>query len=236
MILDKSAFNTDIKTITYKTQDGKEHRFNILINVSVAIYNKILCLIDNFENTEAETEKAYYIAEIVFLLLQPTNQDVTIQWVINNIPPDLQANLLTAVLEKINEYLTEECYQIPDLKIKTKPNKNNKDREETQKEINECLNILKNRKAITLMDEIALVMMKTNNSYSDVMKMPILIFKDMIRTIYVMELRKNDDYNLAYLQMECAKYKDELNSGKVTKKPALSKGADLKGLKALLSK
>ena len=67
------------------------------------------------------------------------------------------------------------------------------------------------------------------------MSMPILVFKDIVRTIIINENRTDDDYNLAYLENECRKYKIELNSEKADKKPAQNKGADLKKLKALLS-
>jgi len=76
-------------------------------------------------------------------------------------------------------------------------------------------------------------MTKTNNSFSEIMKMPILIFKDIVKTVIVNENRTDDDYNLAFLRYECEKYKIELNSGKADEKPAQKKGADVKKFKAI---
>ena len=95
--------------------------------------------------------------------------------------------------------------------------------------------ILNGKQDVVLMDDITLVMTETNNSYSDIMRMPILIFKDLVRTIIVNNKRTNDDYNLAYLKNEYEKIKDRLNSGlKAEEKPAQKKGADLNKLKAML--
>ena len=84
------------------------------------------------------------------------------------------------------------------------------------------------------MDEVAFLTTKTSNSYKDIMDMPILVFKDLIKTVILQELRTDDDYNLAYLKNECEEFKIELNNGKADVKPK-PKGADTAKLKYLLS-
>jgi hypothetical protein len=72
--------------------------------------------------------------------------------------------------------------------------------------------------------------MKTSNTYKDIMDMPILAFRAIVKSIIINEMRTDDDYNLAYLNYELNKYKEDINSGKAVISTS-PKGANLKELK-----
>lgn len=77
--------------------------------------------------------------------------------------------------------------------------------------------------------------MKTANTYKNIMDMPILAFRAIVKSIIINEMRANDDdYNLAYLNHEINKYNEELNSGKAVISTS-PKGANLKELKQFFS-
>ena len=105
-----------------------------------------------------------------------------------------------------------------------------KERAEKQNKIKNASNVLAKKQEINLIEDITLVMMKTGNTYSEIMTMPILFFKDLVRQIILNEMRVDDDYNLAYLQNELNKYEEEINSGKAVISTS-PKGANLKELK-----
>ena len=90
--------------------------------------------------------------------------------------------------------------------------------------------VLAKKQEINLIEDITLVMMKTGNTYSEIMTMPILIFKNIVKQIIINEMRTDDDYNLAYLNYQLDKYKEEINSGKAVISTS-PKGANLRELK-----
>ena len=127
--------------------------------------------------------------------------------------------------------------QIPNIKVKEKPNKTKyeKERADKKKKIEQANNLLSKKQEIYLIDDITLVMMKTANTYKNIMDMPILAFRAIVKSIIINEMRANDDdYNLAYLNHEINKYNEELNSGKAVISTS-PKGANLKELKQFFS-
>ena len=72
-------------------------------------------------------------------------------------------------------------------------------------------------------------MIQTVN-FNNVREYIILIFKNIVKQIIINEMRTDDDYNLAYLNYQLDKYKEEINSGKAVISTS-PKGANLRELK-----
>lgn len=238
-ITDKSAFLENKRILSIPFKKGGYRKYYIALNLPIDTYYKLLCLIDEFNDTDDISLKVINTAEEVCAILKTADNSVTVEWVLENISIENQMDIISQVISEIDKILDNEAYKIPDIEVieQSKPAIKGEDAKERQKkkdDIKRLTNVLKNRKTVQLMDEISIVMCKSHNSYFDVMQMPILVFKDLVRTIVINENRVDDDYNLAYLKYECEKYKIDLNSGKADEKPAQNKGADLKKLKALL--
>ena len=67
-------------------------------------------------------------------------------------------------------------------------------------------------------------------NFNNVREYIILIFKNIVKQIIINEMRTDDDYNLAYLNYQLDKYKEEINSGKAVISTS-PKGANLRELK-----
>lgn len=236
-IKDCAAFLRHTKILTIALNNGKKKNFEIDYNIKTGNYFNIVCIMDSLKAAENDNERIFLLAEIVNEILQNTKQKITTHWIIENISPENQMEIVNSVFGFIDKALSDDCFRIPefDYKKDTASNKAAKAREEKKIEIQRLQNTLKSKNEITLMEEIAAIMKETANTYWDIMRMPILIFRDISKTITLINARSDDDYNLAYLKSEVRKYKDELNN-KVIMEPQKPRGADLKGLKALLSK
>ena len=239
MILDKSAFFEHKKIYTLKTKNKGDSSFVIALNLPVGVYYKILCLLDELKTTEDTTLRLNATYEITTNILRLHNKRITTQWVADNISFDDQAELIQMVLTEIADL--KNSFELPDIKVDKKIDTKSdiaKKRKETKEEIARYNHVLREKKELNLMDDITIVMTKTSNTYNDILAMPILAFSDIVRTIILNELRSDDDYNLAYLKYEYKRIQDKINSGnkEAIEMPAQNKGADVKGLKALLNK
>lgn len=227
-IADKSAFLDHRKKLTVKTIKGDSKSFAIALNFSVGDYYRMYCLLDNYEKTENDFDNVVITAEIAALILRTSDKSITMDWVIRNISLQQQETIIEAVLIEIQELLNADYLKIPDIEVpenNTVP-KNDAAKEQFQKrqEIKRCQKLLTNVKEINLLGDILLVMSKTHNSYQDVMKMPFLIFRGIVKNIIVNENRVNEDYNLAYLKYEVKKHSDEIINNLAVK--PTHKGAD----------
>ena len=74
---------------------------------------------------------------------------------------------------------------------------------------------LKEYNDYNLIDDIAILSNKTSNSFSEIMAMPIFVFRDIVRSVILSELRTDDDYNIAYLSYLKFKY---ITDDKIPKK------------------
>lgn len=241
-ISDNIAFLEHKKLLEVELLNGSgKAQFIIDINFPVEVYYKILCLIDRLNDNNDNLYRITTFAEIAATILKMGDRTVNAQWVVDNISPENLYDIIEQVLGSIDELLDSDSFKIPEINVKTEkqitPKSDGaKERQKKKQEINRLNQLLMGKRAVPLMDDIAIVMAKTSNSYFDIMRMPILIFRDVVKTIVINEQRTNDDYNLAYLKYECEKLKIELNSDKADGKPSPGKGADLKKLKALLNK
>ena len=228
MITDKNAFLPHTRLLQVR---GINERFYINLNMNVGTYYTVMCLFDGY-GTASDNEKIEILLESTTKILQLANKKINRNWIRKNIDIQEQSEIVVKVIDGVNELLTADYLQIPNIKIKEKPNtaKYEKDRAEKKKKIEQANNILSKKQEINLIDDITLVMMKTANTYKDIMDMPILAFRAIVKSIIINEMRTDDDYNLAYLQHELNKYKTELNSGKAVISTS-PKGANLKELK-----
>ena len=227
-IKDKSAFLPHTSILQIKLNSGKTRKFIISLNANVDTYYTVICNLAFFE----ENQNTNYIIDTATKILKSADRRITRNWVINNISIDNQTEIITQVIGGINDLLGAEYLQIPDIQVNKKQgqSKYEKERAEKQNKIKNASNVLAKKQEINLIEDITLVMMKTGNTYSEIMTMPILIFKNIVKQIIINEMRTDDDYNLAYLNYQLDKYKEEINSGKAVISTS-PKGANLKELK-----
>lgn len=237
-ITDRKVFLDNTVKLNVPILNSLDRNFIITLNLPLCNYYRFICFMDEM-NCSNGTDKIIYLAEAVAEILKTADRSIDYAWVLERIAPKDQIDIVSSIFDAIDKLLDCDYLKIPDLEIKNSvvsaKNSEVKERQKKKDRIKALAKLLDGKRNISLMDEIAIVMTKTNNSYSEIMSMPILVFKDIVRTIIINENRTDDDYNLAYLENECRKYKIELNSEKADKKPAQNKGADLKKLKALLS-
>lgn len=208
-IIDRNAFLDHEQKLTIETIKGDSISFAITLNFSVGVYYQIICLIDKMQK-----EKDMILAsKIVSIILHTSDSTIDQQWVLDNISIDSQYEILSIILPMLKTIMDEDYLKIPVIKVAEHPsqdNKANQERYRKKQDIARLQNYLNKLEQIDLMHDVVLVMKITNNSYSEVMNMPILIFKDIIKTVIISENRADDDYNLAYLQHEIDLHKEEI--------------------------
>lgn len=211
-IKDKSAFLPHTSILKIKLISGKTHIYSISLNTNVDTYYTVICNLAFFE----EKQNANYIIDTATKILQSADKRVTRNWVINNIDIKVQMGIIEKFVDEINKLLNADYLQIPDIDVEEKAvaSKYEKERADKKSAIKNLRYLLSKKEESNLIEGITLVMMKTGNTYSEIMQMPILFFRNLEKQIILNELCVDDDYNIAYLKSELEKYKDELNSGK----------------------
>jgi len=215
--------------------------FPIALNIPTGLYYKTLAEITALKDSTNAEFQIDTIASIVSDFLSLDNNNISIDWVIENISTENQLEIITKLMEAINDILKNECFVIPDLEVKKESEKSEdaRKREQIKNEI-QRLNEIVSGKFVNLMDDISVIVTKTSNSYKDVMDMPIFIFKDLVKTVVINELRNDDDFNLAYLKDIMKKLNVEYskNSGteeKADNTPPKLTGANKAKLLSMLS-
>ena len=228
MITDKNVFLPHRKILELR---GINEKLYIDLNMNVGTYYTVMCLFDGY-GSATDNEKIEILLESTTKILQLANRKINRNWIKRNIDIQQQSEIVVNVIDGVNELLTADYLQIPNIKVKEKPNtsKYEKERAEKKKKIEQANSILSKKQEINLIDDITLVLMKTANTYKDIMDMPILAFRAIVKSIIINEMRTDDDYNLAYLNYELNKYKNDINSGKAVISTS-PKGANLKELK-----
>lgn len=232
--IDSIVFLSCNKDFDIYMKNGGSRVFSVALNFSTELFYKILSIVGASEEKEISDIEKVNTVNCIFAELVKCPVD----WVVENIAFESQLKLIESVLNCLTGLFEKEWLQIPDIKPeKEKPNSKNKEakkRYDKQKDIERLQRQLKNKDCIFLMDEIALILTKTHNTYGEVMKMPILVFKDLVRTIILNELRSDIDYNLAYLKDRASKLQKDLNNGskETITKPSAPKnsGANLMDL------
>lgn len=213
--------------------------FFITLNFPTGQYYKIVAQMAELQNVDADN--VFFIreklAEITSDILSTCNDEISPEWVIKNVDIQTQNDIISMVLNKISEILQKDCFQIPNIEINKETISNgDSDSEKKRKYMRKQIDRLNNRlsgKVINLMDDIAILTTKTNNSYQDIMDMPLFAFKDLVRTVVLNELRTDENYNLAYLEYMVRKY--ELSGKAENEKPTQNKGVDLDALDAMIA-
>lgn len=232
--IDSIVFLSCNKDFNIDMNNGSNRTFSVALNFSTELFYKILSIVGAAEEKEINDIEKVNTVNCIFAELVKC----PVEWVIENVDFESQLKLIESVLNSLTGLFDKEFLQIPDIKPeKEKPNSKNKEakkRYDKQQKIEDLQRQLKNKDNTFLMDEIALILTKTNNTYSEIMKMPILVFKDLAKTIILNELRSDTDYNLAYLRHRANKLQKDLNNGSketITKPSAPKKtGANLMDL------
>lgn len=215
-ISDYMAFLPNKRAITIKLNNGKEMIFSIALNISVELYNRIVSSMVMLEKQSEIKVQSEIISELTVDLLKTYHKDITQEWVLYNISIRTQKELIETIFAEIQAILKTDCFTFPDIIIdkNVETNKRNKDRDNERKKqknkIEYLEKLLSDKRDYNLIDDIAILSTKTNNSFSEIQAMPIFVFRDLIRAVIISELRTDDDYNLAYLQYEAKKYDTEI--------------------------
>ena len=187
-------------------------------------------MLDFFAESNDDFSRQFMLNEMVTEILQLSDGNINLQWVKNNIDIQTQLDLINEIVTAIKALTNDDCFAIPDIEI---ADTNNRERQKIKDDIARYNNILEGKADKYLMEDVAILMAKTANSYTEIMNLPILVYMDMVRTIIVNELRTDDNYNLEYLKQLYKKTDNKLNSGTPTIKPtAERKGGNLQAIKA----
>lgn len=237
-IADASAFLPHEKLLTIGLIKGDSKQFVIALNFSVGAYYKMLCLMDQIKGAGDDISALDDLIKIAEEILKKSDNPRSAKWIADNISTQNMIELVNTVFTAIDELLSSDYFKIPEININKTPapkTDNEKERQKKKEEIDKYNKLLDGKRDVFLIDDIALVMSKTNNSYSDVLNMPLFIFKDLVRTLIINENKTNDDWLIEYLKLECEKAKIELTKSASEEKSAQSKGADLAKLKRMLN-
>jgi len=226
-IKDKAVFLPHKQTLIIDVYGIKE-KIGISLNMNVDTYYSISCYLSDFE----ETRNVDDIVEAATAILHYANRKFDKKFVVKNLSIENQMKIIEQTIGGMSKLLSAEYLQIPNIQVQEKPttSKFEKERAEKKKKIKSANELLAKKQEDSLIEDITLVMMKTGNTYNDIMNMPILFFKNLVKQIVINEMRTDEDYNLAYLQYELNEYRKELNSGEAVISTS-PKGANLKELK-----
>ena len=227
-IKDKSAFLPHNRTFTIELKYGLKEKIDISLNMNVDTYYTVLCYLSDFE----ETKRIDDITEAVTAILHYMNKEIDKKYVVKHLSIGNQMRIIEQTMDSMGELFGEDYLQIPNIQVQENPttSKFEKERAEKKKKIKSANELLAKKQEGSLIGDITLVMMKTGNTYKDIMNMPILFFKNLVKQIIINERLTDEDYNLAYLQYELNEYRKELNSGEAVISTS-PKGANLKELK-----
>lgn len=236
-IVDGFVFLDHRKSFRVQLKDGGSKDFIIALNVKTGLFYKIMALIAEKDTLAQTGELPEFCAEIVADLLATKSNLYNAHWVKSNIEELAQIEIINKVVEGIAKLLDNDCFIMPEIKVeKEQVSSNDESAKKRQKKRNSIESL---RKLIAadgnncLLNEIALITSRTNNSYSEIMNMPILVFKGLAKNIVLSDMRSDEDYELAYLKNEAQKNGADDKKNKATKKPdAPKKGANLKALQA----
>lgn len=233
-IADKKVFIDHKTNIKIDLLYGGNKKFLIPLNFSVKVYFKIISLLDLFAESNDDFSRQIMLNEMVTEILQLSDSNINLQWVKNNIDIQTQLDLINEIVTAIKTLTNDDCFAIPDIVIVEKDDsKAARERQKIKDDIERYNNILKGKADKYLMEDVAILMAKTANSYTEIMNLPVLVYMDMVRTIIINELRTDDNYNLEYLKRLYKITDNKLNSGTPTEKPTANrKGGNLQAIKA----
>lgn len=235
-IADGLAFRDHRKNFRIELKEGNGV-FTVALNFRTGLYFKINALQAEMQSMQ-ESELAYFLAEIVADLLNSVSGSYSADWVIENIPEAEQTKFLGEICSLVSELITDDRLKVPEIEPKNKParvdpkNKAAKEMQETRNQIARAIKVLQGKADVYLADELTLLLTKTQNSYFEIMDMPILVYKDLIRSVSINELRSDENWYLAYLMEEIKRLQIDFakEARKKPEAPKRKRGATLKGL------
>lgn len=221
--IDSIVFLSCNKDFKIDMKNGSNRTFSVALNFSTELFYKIYALFGAAEEKEIKDIEKVNTVNCIFAELV----NYPVEWVVENVSPDGQVKLIESVFQSINDLFEKDFLQLPDIKPeKEKPNIKNKEakkRYDKQRKIERLEKQVRKKDSVYLMNDIAVVMTKTNNTYSEIMNMPILAFRDLVRTIIFNELMSDTDYKLAYFEERASKLQKDLNSGNKDNKETIKK-------------
>ncbi len=243
MLADYIAFQKHKRLLTVELVNGGNQDYVIALNFSTGKYFEIISNVCAIEKTDNEYNKVQLLIDSVSLIMQEVDVNYNPDWVAKNISVKNQQDLLTRVIGAIDEIMGNDIFKIPNIQLNTKTravNKNDKaaqKRERERVQIEEMSKRLAQYKDGALMDDITIVMANTANSFNDVMQMPILAYRLLLKTICVNRLSENDEWKFEYLKSQTRDLTKKINSGEIASvdnAPTKKRGAQVSKLKQLL--
>ncbi len=236
MIADYQAFLPHKRLVTVDLRDGRRKQYNLKLNIPTGDYLKIISCFNAIYQTDNETQKEDYLLMCVVTILGESKD-----WIINNITIKNQMALVKAVLGYLNEIMSSKAFEIPKINVNTKKiNKDDKDAREKAKrqfKMEQMEKQLAEYGDTDLMQDICILTENTSNSYEDILKMPVLAYRALLKTICVNKLNQNEEWHFEWLKRKTNEIKDKIikdEKAEVNQTSNKRKGADVSKLKALL--
>lgn len=235
MIIDSLAFLENKRELTIPLKDGSNRVYSIALNFSTKLYMKLISSLVFISTTEDVMQKVECLFDICTEILRTNDRTITSDYLAKNVDVEIVMDIVKKIADALNELIGNDAFVIPDIKPKQKEPLKDKERQQTKENIERLQSHLDGKMDTHLIDDVVIVMEKTGSSFEDVMQMPILIFKDVIRSVVLMDKRQDDDYNLAYLRYEYERLKEKIKNGEAIEPQApKQKGADLDKLRKML--
>lgn len=220
--------------LSVNLRNGEEINFYIDLNMRTGDYLRVIAETEQLTQQESDIARINNLCNAVFFIIKNSNRKITPQWIADNITITDQQEILLQVTNEIYKLLSKQELQVPDIKVKRKTG-NKDESEKTREEIHKIYALLEGRIKSNILDDVAILMTKTHNSYEQIMRMPILVFRDLVKIISINEFKNNDDWHLAYLkQLESEARKELQNEAITSSMPKQVIKADLKRLKQML--
>ena len=197
--------------------------FTVPLNFSAQLYFKLLSYATAIQETDDRLQQIKYIKELTLDIIRLDTKRLTYKWIDAHISIDDQILLISEVIAGVNEIINDDIFVIPDIKVNkeepdTKSNEQKK-RQQKQKRIKRLTEITAKYTNVSFVPDIVFLMQNTANSYHDIMVMPILVYRALVRQMYLNLMRTDEDYNLAYLEKQYREIEKELNNDTAMNRP-----------------
>lgn len=231
---DFKAFLNIESVLALPLTNGYYKRFYIPLNIPTRLFFKLNAVVELVNSDEKDILKESEIVSLITEILRLDDSHINEEWVRKYLYLETMLSAITKIATELSEILKDDVFKIPQFKINPKTDEKDK----TKTEIVRLNNALSDKMPQTMIHIIAILTAKTANSYQDIMQMPILVFRDLVRDIIIDENKTNDEWHLRYLQSYEAKITDKISKEQKENKEKLNarkpKGANLSALKQLL--
>lgn len=236
MIIDSLAFLENKRELIIPLKDGSNRAFSIALNFSTRLYMKMISSLVFIQSVDDIAQRIECLFEICTDILRTADSSITSAYLAENVEINNVMDIITKISNALKELMDNEAFEIPDIEPKAKEISRDAERQKTKEDIERLQGQLKGVQDNHLIDDVVIVMEKTGSCYNDVMNMPILVFRDVLRSVVVADKRQDDNWNLAYLENEYKKVKDKLRSGEAIEPqtPKSKQGVDINKLRKML--